>query len=190
MEMEMGDESPLAATVQAVAEAVKGMSAAAKRRYRLDRGMCPSCGLEAAPYYLCIACRRLSSMTRTLNKMAQAGVLERGRKGRSSVWSVRDAERLSDMDIRGSLLFGIEGEDKRLRPRLGRRPVDLDDTLRSIFEQAGKPLSMEDIYFAWGRLRSQRKTGSLAGDMAAIIKAQQRRDERARKRTTGANHDQ
>jgi len=179
---------PLLPTEQRVADAVAGMRAAEKRQYRISYGMCPLCGLEAAPYYLCFACRQIKSLSRTLNRMHDAGIVAKSRKGRNSLWHV-EKDKIDDvavMDVRGSLLVGIKDGDKRLRPRMGGRPIDLDETLMSIFAVAGKPLTEDEVYFAWGNLRTTRKRASLASDMAAIINAQRKRDRRAAKSKTAA----
>jgi len=160
-----------------VDEAAKGKSVRAKRQHRIDHGMCPQCGREAAPYYLCYDCRSVSSLRRTLNRMHEHGALRRERSGRSNLWSIGERDNLDELDIRGTLLIGIKEGDGRLRPRMGKRPVDLDETLFSIFRDAGKPLTEDEVVFAWGRLRSKRK-GSLASDMAAIIAAERRRERR------------
>jgi hypothetical protein len=119
-----------------------------------------------------------------LNTMARRGVIDKTRKGRDSLWLIdKDKAHTEIDDFRwGKYLMEMDESDKRLRPRLGRRPVDLDDTLMQIFRDAGKPLTMEEIYHAWGRLRSRRKTETLAGDMKRIIAAQRRREHRASKR--------
>ena len=43
-----------------------GMNAAQRRAHRVDHGLCPQCGKEAAPYYLCFDCRQLGAMSRML----------------------------------------------------------------------------------------------------------------------------
>jgi hypothetical protein len=161
------------------------MKPAERRQHRVDHGLCPQCGKEAAPYYLCPDCRSLGSMTRLLNKMAREGLAVKAKQGRCNVFSPGpriDAE--DRFEKWGKFVWDMKPDDKRLKPRLGRRPVDLDETLLSIFTDAGKPLSIEEVCAAWGRLRTRRKTASLAGDMTAIIKAQRRREERAAKRAT------
>lgn len=157
---------------------------AERRRHRVDHGLCPSCGKEAAPYYLCPDCRTKASMLRMLNTMARRGIIDKSRRGRDSLWSIEKGKDRPQIDqFRwGKYLLEMDDSDKRLRPRMGQRPIDLDETLMSIFRDAGKPLSMEEIYHAWGRLRSRRKTGTLAGDMSKIIAAQRRREGRSARR--------
>lgn len=150
-------------------------------RYRIDHGLCPECGKEAAPYYLCTNHRQLGSLTRLLNKMADRSIIQKLDGGRYAIPHGWNGRNIDDFAW-GDTLFDMKPDDKRLRPRMGRRPIDLDETLMSIFFEAGSPLQMEEIYAAWGKLRSQRKHASLAGDMTAIIAAQRRREMRDAKR--------
>lgn len=155
-----------------------------RRQHRIDHGLCPECGEEAAPYYLCANHRQLGSLTRMLNKMADRGIIQKSKDGRSNTYGIPSgwSGRKIDEFNWGKMLFEMEDGDKRLRPRMGRRPIDLDETLISIFTDAGRPLQMEEILAAWGKLRSKRKHASLAGDMTALIEAQRKRDERNAKR--------
>lgn len=153
------------------------------RQYRIDHGLCPVCGDEAAPYYLCHKHRQIGMVGRMLKLMAQRGVVEQSKENGRNYYRVAPGhERRVDefsWRPRGSEL---DPNDKRFRPRLGRRPVDLDETLVQIFLDAGRPLQIEEVVAAWGRLRSKRKTESLAGDMRALIEAQRLRDMRNAKR--------
>ncbi|WP_152663882.1 hypothetical protein [Sphingomonas sp. SRS2] len=116
-----------------------------------------------------------------LNKMAERGIITKARRGRENCWSSGDSNLKTSDFTWGKNLFEMSAADKRRAPRIGKRPVDLDDTLFGIFADAGKPLTMEEVYTAWGKLRSKRKTGSLAGDMTAIIEAERRRQRRSAK---------
>lgn len=152
------------------------------KQWRVDHGMCPMCGKEAAPYYFCWDCRVDKSFNRLLTKMADRRILKKEGKGKHALFSIGDSNLTTDQFHWGQWIWDLDPDDKRRRPRIGRRPIDLDETLIRIFESAGRPLTMEEILFAWGKLRSQRKTTSLAGDMTAIVLAQRKRDERAAKR--------
>lgn len=166
-----------------VATATESMKATERRAYRIDHGMCPECGKEAAPYYLCFECRKLGSMRRMLTRMADLGIIEKIKrhKGRFDAFkSVESGKRVANFAW-NQTLWDMPAEDARRKPRINRRPIDLDETLFGIFREAGHPLQMEEIYEAWGRLRSKRKHGTLAGDMAAIIAARRRREARAEK---------
>ena len=156
-------------------------TASERRQYRIDHGLCPLCGKESAPYYLCEDHRTYQAVGRMMKLMAKRGIVkDHGRTGYSIPlgWNGPDVSEFQWRPRMGELRPG----DKRLRPRLGRMPVDLDETLIGIFREAGRRLTIEEIYEAWGKLRSRRKTESLAGDMAALIRAQRRRDERNGKR--------
>lgn len=154
------------------------------RQYRVDHGLCPICGKESAPYYLCEHHRKIGMVSRMCDLMAKRGVILRHKEKGRVAYSRPDGFNGPDThDFKWLPRWGgLKEGDKRLRPRLGRRPVDLDETLVRIFMDAGRPLSIEEVVIAWGRLRSKRKTESLSGDMTAIIVAQRRRDERNAKR--------
>lgn len=157
------------------------LTAKERRQHRIDHGMCPECGGEAAPYYLCWDCRSLASITKMLNRGVKLGVFTKQGTGKHTLWGA--GARISDkIDFGATYLWDMNPDDKRLRPRINRRPGDLDETLMGVFMGAGKPLTMEEIYMAWGALRSKRRHQTLATDMTAIIKAQRKRDMRAAKR--------
>jgi hypothetical protein len=167
------------------------LSARERRQHRIDHGMCPECGKEAAPYYLCWDCRLLSSIGKRLNKFAARGICEKIGSGKNATFrlapDIIGAERSLKLDeinkFRwGDTLLDMDANDKRARPRINRRPIDIDETMMAIFRNAGKPLDMQEIYMAWGALRSRRVHQTLATDMTAIIKAQRKRDERNAKR--------
>lgn len=151
------------------------------KQYRIEHGLCPMCGKESAPYYLCHDHRNIGALHRLLTKMVDQRLLTKTKDGRAYGYEINHASGKTPRDFvpgRASWL-DLKPDDKRRRPRLGRRPVDLDETLIGIFQEAARPLTIEEVVSAWGRLRSQRKHETLAGDMAAIIKAQRKRDERA-----------
>jgi hypothetical protein len=76
--------------------------------------------------------------------------------------------------------------DRRLKPRLGGKIVDVCNTLVGLLREMGRPATEEELVAAWGRLREKRRTASLAGDMAAIIEAKRRQDRKAAKRAAVA----
>lgn len=119
-----------------------------------------------------------------LNTMNRRGILDKITGGREHLWHIDKGKAYNNTaDFRWQkYLLEMDADDKRRRPRINRRPVDLDEVLMGIFRASGQPLQIEEIYQAWGRLRSRRKTATLAGDMAKIIAAQRRRDARAAKR--------
>lgn len=150
-----------------------------RRVFRVEHGLCPECGKESAPYYLCHDHRAIGMIGRMMNRMTEHGAVEKSRKGRHVYYKIApDGMKKLDTFKYGVTGFDMDKDDKRLRPRMGKRPIDLDETLLSIFRTAGKPLQMEEIYSAWGKLRSKRKTQTLAGDMSAIIAAQRKRQAR------------
>jgi hypothetical protein len=157
-------------------------TAAQKRQHRIDHGLCPVCGKDAAPYYLCHTHRQRNALSRLLDKAAERGIFQREKEAGKVYYKHKpDSNTFEDFAWAKSM-WDMNANDARLKPRMGRRPVDLDETLMSIFVEAGRPLTMEEIYAAWGKLRTLRKTNSLAGDMTAIILAQRRREEKNAKR--------
>lgn len=107
--------------------------------------------------------------------------IERGTgRGRPRLYSLDDPN--ADWDFQ--LAFeGPKGwDDKRLRPRLGKVPVDVEKELSGIFVALGRPAAIEEVIAAWGQLRERRKHESTAGDMAALIAAKRKREIRAAKR--------
>ena len=119
------------------------------RQERIAKGLCPNCGSEAAPYYLCGRCRFRELIGRFLRKAAKAGVVKREQRGRQSYWSRLDRAKFDDVDYREA----TREDDKRLRPRVKGVPVDVEAEIMSIFTRAGKPLTVEEIYAAWGHMR-------------------------------------
>lgn len=164
--------------------AIKGLSAKARREYLVDHGLCPVCGDEAAPWYLCWNHRQVNSIRRICNKFAERGVVIKSKDGSGNLYKAAPDMEAKYAQYRWAKYdFGNMPEsDKRLRPRLNRRPVDLDETLLQIFRDSDRPLSEEEVIVAWGKLRSKRKTGTLAGDMTKLIRAQRRREARNAKR--------
>jgi len=157
-----------------------------KQQERIDKGLCPHCGEEAAPFYLCPSCRRYKSIARKLDHGAKFGAFSKGREGRNVTYSIADHS-VSDAwkeNSKPSPLWneGKGEDDKRLRPRLGKIPVDVETELMGIFLRLGSPLSEEEVVSAWGKLRVRRGRASAAGDLAALIKAERRRERRAAQR--------
>lgn len=154
---------------------------------RLAKGLCPRCGKEAAPYRLCQDHRFEGTIARFLRAAQKAGYLERtappsGPRNRVWVRATEKARSDKDKNWLDVTFRSAEQGDKRLRPRLGRVPVDVEREIIGILMAFGRPATIEEIVAAWGNLREERKTASLAGDMVALISAQRRREERNMKR--------
>lgn len=150
------------------------------RKERAAKGLCPECGAEAAPYYLCDECHRRRQVGRILREMTRQGFLEEGRdpNDRRKVttrwtgkpgWEEKATWRGMDYGERG-------------KPRLRGVPVDVETELVRITVAAGRPMSAEEIAAAWVRLRP-RPGRPAAPAMAAIVAAG---DKRARKRARNA----
>ena len=137
---------------------------------RIAQGLCPRCGTEAAPYRLCSKHRAEGMIGRICERASRAGGFKKEKRGNRIYWSLGNRAALDS--IKWSPDVGLD--DKRRRPRLGGIPVDVEKQLVAILTEAGRPLGIEEIISAWGKLR-ERRTGSIASNLAAIITAQQRR---------------
>lgn len=157
------------------------MARSGSRQARINAGLCPRCGEEAAPYYLCDRCRRLKSLTSGLEQMEKAGRVKSGFDGRFKVWSagpnIDDPTMPSNVRARPVWGEGRAG-DKRLRPRIGRIPVDVERELAALIAAHGRPVTIEQINCAWGRMRLRKKRASAAKDLMTIIKADEKRASR------------
>ena len=149
-----------------------------KQQERINKGLCPRCGKEAAPYYLCDHCRRGNSIVRVLNRLEKHDFARSRREGRNRLW-FQGSNDGDAGDIGGIYPTWGEGKgenDKRLRPKLGGIPVDVEQTLIEIFRAEDRGLTMEEIYMAWGKLRLRKGRDSAAADMRAIIMAERKRE--------------
>lgn len=154
------------------------------RENRISNGLCPNCGAEAAPFYLCPDCRRRASLNRMMRRGEDVSVFSSTKIGRERHWTLgseeaRDVLKTKPMPLWGE---GMSAEDGRLRPRLGRIPVDIEREVFGILLRLGEPATEQEIIQAWGRMRVRRGRASAAGDLVALIKAERRREERNRKR--------
>jgi hypothetical protein len=152
------------------------------RQDRLARGLCPNCGKEAAPYFLCGDCRFKAKIVRVLNRGGKVGGFKKERRGRAVYWSIGNEAALDTLVWRPDPKEG----DRRSRPRLGRVPVLVENELVKLIESMDRPATLEEIMEAWARLREKRRTSSAAGDMAKIIEAKRRRERRQQKRLAQA----
>ncbi len=155
---------------------------------RINAGLCPNCGKEAAPYYLCPDCRGLKSLGGMLNRGEKYHIFTSERRGRTKLWRTGSYQgNRPPSEVMGSKPMplwgeGKGGDDKRLRPRVGKIPVNVEKELMGILLRLGAPATCEEIMGAWGKLRVRRGRASAACDLAALIKAERRRERRNRKR--------
>ena len=159
------------------------MTAAARKvrvKDRVANGLCPRCGEESAPYYLCGKHRLEARLIRALKRGTRKGgfIETRGTDNRPR-YKIGDETKL---DMRWQTQIVPPDNDGRFKPRIGRVPVDVERTLLKLLTAANKPCTIEEIMAAWGKLRTERKHDSVVGDMVAIIAAQRRRAERMAKR--------
>lgn len=153
------------------------MSETNVQQQRIARGLCPRDGNEAAPYYLCAECRYRDKVRRIANRFSEAGLAVKTRHGREYRYHRPPGlPGLAEVEKdRGSIYREAMPDDRRLNPRLRNIPVDVEAQLRLIFEREGKPLTEAEICAAWGRLRLREARLSAATDLAAIVRADRKR---------------
>lgn len=159
------------------------------RQDRVNKGLCPDCGKEAAPYRLCHSCRMKGVIRRCLRSGVKAGAITASKDDRDKrkvLWNLTD--RNANWEFRSAYDANeVTGKswgdgDGRTRPRLARVAVDVERELVDILRRIGRPATEYEIVAAWGQLRQERKHGTAAADMAVIIKAQDKRNRKAARR--------
>lgn len=141
-----------------------------KRDDRISKGLCPDCGQESAPYYLCGDCRFKQQIMRRLDRMAKAGGFIKEKRGREVYWSI------GKRGVAETLVWrDPKPDDKRYRPRLAGVPVDVETEVIGLLMRAGRPCTADEIVEAWGRLRAER-TGSIAANVVRLAAAEQKRE--------------
>ena len=152
---------------------------------RVANGLCPQCGEEAAPFYLCFRCRMIGRTRRTMKRLASQGVVTQSKdeRGRQQ-WEINPHAKDDPRDNRWSTPVVPNESDRRFRPRLGGIPVNVEAKIIELLQSIGRPCEIEEIVRAWANLRGEkkRKKGSAAADVRAIILAEDRRRKRAEKR--------
>jgi len=150
---------------------------------RVERGLCPQCGGEAAPYYLCSKCRLKGRFARCLKRGARLGMFLETRDGRGFRYSKAagiDDKKANAEYMKWATPLNMPDSDRRSLPRLRGHRVDVERTLIEVMTHLGRPSTTEEIMAAWGKLRGKR-TDPLAGDLARIIAADDKRKRRAEK---------
>lgn len=151
----------------------------AKARERLDNGLCPQCGEEAAPFYLCYMCRQKRRFMRAIDRMIVTGSLTSDTGDNRGKLRVNEAVPLDD---RWATNIVPPESDRRFRPRIGGIPVNVEAQIWKLCESFDREFSIDDVVRAWGRLRGEkRKRGSAAADVRAILAAEEKRRRRAEK---------
>jgi hypothetical protein len=154
---------------------------------RIEKGLCPRCGEDAAPYRLCYLCRQRQRVSRALDRMARTGSLEVRRDERGRKVFKKTGQR---PDTRWATLVVPPDDDRRFRPRIAGIPVEVEESILLLFERMDRPCSVDEVVQAWGRLRTRRRRGNLVADLRALIEAEQRRERRAAKRLSTSKHTQ
>lgn len=157
--------------------------ASKKQQERIANGLCPKCGEPAAPYRLCGMCRMQQRLGRALDRMERDGTVSVTLQGRHKAYTFNEGR---ELDKRWTTPVVPNEGDKRFRPRLAGVPVNVEETIIRIFRELGRPLSVDEVMQAWGRLRADRKRVSVVADVRALVDAQQRRERRAAKRLAHA----
>lgn len=159
------------------------MSAADKVRERVDNGLCPQCGEEAAPYYLCYVCRQQGRVRRSLKRLADQGHATKRKEGGKLLWQIVPGTRDAPRDKRWETPVVPNDSDRRFHPKIGGIPVNVEAQIWKLCESFDREFSIDDVVQAWGRLRGEkRKKGSAAADVRAILAADEKRRRRAEKR--------
>ena len=96
------------------------------KQERINKGLCPICGEQAAPYYLCDKCRGKAILRRFLNRAVEAGAFRMKKVGRENTYAIGDEN--ADFSYRFPEKF-----DKRHEPRFRNIPVDVEKELLNIF---------------------------------------------------------
>lgn len=156
------------------------------QRERIEAGLCPRCGEDAAPYRLCYMCRQRMRVFRALTRMAATGSLETMRDERGRRLYKKTGKR---PDGRWQTTVVPPEDDRRFRPRIANVPVEVEETILLLFERMDRPCSVDEVVQAWGRLRTRRKRGNLIADLRALIEAEKRRQRRAAKRRTNTRRE-
>jgi DNA-binding MarR family transcriptional regulator len=157
------------------------------RKERAAKGLCPECGAEAAPYYLCGTCRMARKLGAILRAGVRDGLVETvpddGHDRRKRYRLRPEARGLSEREINERWRYReTDPGDRRNLPRLRGVPVDVERELANMLASSGRGLTIEEIREAWVRLRP-RKGRPAATAMAAMIRAE---DKRARRRARNA----
>ncbi len=156
------------------------------QKQRIEKGQCPNCGNEAAPYRLCWKCRKLGQIRRACIRLEQDGHIRAVKEGGKYHYWFRPEAKDKPVDNRWATLFdGDPEKDRRLQPRLRGIRVNVEATLIEVMKVIGRPCTLEEIMAGWGRLRAKRDA-PLANDLARIIAAEDKRRRRAEKRSSGS----
>jgi hypothetical protein len=143
----------------------------AREKERIAKGLCPRCGKEAAPYYLCQSCRYGDRIVRMLNRGHKGGGFKKERRGNTNYWSIGDASAIDKIKWQPDPKPG----DKRRLPRFRGVPIEIEQAVLGALESIGRPATLEEIIAAWVRLKADRGGGAVSHHLVAIIKADDRR---------------
>lgn len=150
------------------------------RQERVAKGLCPNCGKEAAPYYLCWNCRAKARFRRTLDRGAKVGALSKERRADGVYFSLPKVRPEKTAKWGSTPVTGLPDSDGRSQPKLRGVRVDVEATLIEVIRVIDRPCTIEEIMAAWGKLRDRRNS-PLPVDLAAIIAAQDKRERKRQK---------
>lgn len=123
------------------------MNKHAKYRAKLAaQGRCQHCGMLSAPYTVCEERRVYKKMLRTLKRMTESGALIK----QGSVYKVGE----------GPLPIQYEtlADDRRLLPRIGKRPADESAVTAlciAIIGKSRRPLSTIELYALYAKMAKE-----------------------------------
>lgn len=163
-------------------------------KQRIARGLCPKCGEEAAPYYLCQKCRDYDAIRRMLKLMDKRGMVTSTKKGTSSYWRMNpDWDDKSDNFSWKPRMWELKDSDRRRKPRFRGVPIEIENAVTACLVSIGRPASIEEILEAWAKLKTSNRSGTIESNLVNIIVAKDkmsaklaRRAGRARRAEAGA----
>lgn len=150
------------------------------RQARIAKGLCPSCGKEAAPFYLCWDCRQMQRIHRAGKRLAHEGVILNYKENGRVMFKLAPGGLDKPVDNRWATTVIPPKDDRRFSPKLRGARVNVEATLVEVIRHIGRGCTIEEIMAGWGRLRDKR-TSPLAHDLARIIAADDKRKRKAAK---------
>lgn len=136
----------------------RDMPRAEERRLRVAAGLCPHCGTEAAPYFLCWEHRSRRALLRLFAAMVRRDMLTVEQQDGQLYYRKGPKDEPDPALPVG--LHDMDPSDPRLRPKIGGKPVDVAEVLAGIMHATGRPMTEDEIVAAWGRLRLERRQRS------------------------------
>lgn len=157
-------------------------------KQRIAKGLCPRCGKEAAPYYLCDHCRGIDGISRMLKLMAKREVVTSEKRGRHTYWKIdpRYNEALDNFTWRPRM-WDLKDSDRRRKPRFRGVPIEIENAVRAALTMLDRPASIEEIMEAWAKLKTSNRDGTIESNLVEIIVSKNKRAEKLARRAERAH---